>query len=319
MTPRKISPNKQEAFRVPNSLLQGLTTTSATSLNRLKPFPTTVLLGLLAQLDPKRPEREVRMSVSDILDIIEVAKTVDHVVDRSWETAKGDQRQKRYRAQRCSPAQRRQVNDALLQLHSHSVVIQRRRKAKKGRPAETEVRVVHILDMFGYLYQHAGRDLDIHDLPGRMSKVNVGSDDRPVWRIRRHQAGEEVAERSSGVVFRLNKELAEEIAGGREGLGFTIVARRIFGLLKRERRSPSTVRLLLLVLRQRSRTFHRQLNKLIGDVGLDTSHPRRAAEGLRRSLEAIKQSGLITSYQIDPEKDRLHIDSNPDWNFQEPR
>jgi len=317
MTPRKISPNKQGAFRVPNSLLQGLTTASATDLNKIKPFATAVLLGLVAQVDAKQPGKEVHMSTSNILDVIEVAKTVDHAVARSWETVEGDKRQKRYRAQRHNPTQVGQVSEALLTLYNQSVVVQLRRKGEKGRPPETELRVVHILDMFGYRYKHKGRDLDLHDLPEGKSKVNVGSDDRPVWRVRRRQADRQVAERPSGVVFRLNKELAEEIGGSRQGIGFTIVARRIFGLLKRERRSPSTVRLLLLVLRQRSRTFHRQLNKLIGDVvGLDTSHPRRAAEGLRRSLEAIKHIGLIDQYQIDTDQDRLRISRNADWHLQ---
>jgi hypothetical protein len=46
-------------FRVPNSIIQGLTTTTAAGLNRLTVFQMVTLLGLLTRVSPKQPTKEV--------------------------------------------------------------------------------------------------------------------------------------------------------------------------------------------------------------------------------------------------------------------
>jgi hypothetical protein len=313
-TQKKPGNGKREAFRVPNSILQGVTTTTTAQLNKLRAFPMTVLLGLLTLVDSKRPHQDVRAKVSDLLEIIEVGKMVAQVVDREWTTAEGDTRRKQYKANRYNPTHVRQVNDALLQLHGQTVAVHR--KAKKGG-ANAENRNVHILDMFGYSYGRNGRDVDVDDLPTDRRKVNVGTQERPVWRVRRRRGEAEVDERPSGVLFRLNRELAEEIAGGKQGISFTLVARRVFGVLRSIRHDPGAVRMVLLTIRQRNTVFTRRLRKLIADLSLGETHPQRAMERLKDTLEIMKQLGLIEEYEIDPEGDRIQIQRNPGWYREE--
>ena len=71
---------------MPNSVVQGLTTTTAAGLNRLTASQMVTLFGLIAHVLAKHPRREVRLGVADILEIVRVGKTVKGVVGRSWTT-----------------------------------------------------------------------------------------------------------------------------------------------------------------------------------------------------------------------------------------
>src|SRR5262249_36565153 len=118
------------SFRVPNSIIQGLTTGSAAGLNtpaglnRPTAVPTGTPPGLLTQVPPRSPDREVRTNVSTILEIIEVSRQVAHAVEREWSTGAGEVRRRRYTSRRYSPKHLRMVHEALLVLHNHSVLIQ---------------------------------------------------------------------------------------------------------------------------------------------------------------------------------------------------
>src|SRR5262245_5024598 len=138
-----MSQKPRDSFRVPNSIIQGLTTETKASLNRLSTFQIVTLLGLFAHVTPKQADREVRLRVSQILEVIEVSRCVTQVVNRTWKTSKGKTRRRRYRANRFSPKHMAKIHDALLSLFNQSVVIH-------GRRGEGQVeRVVHILDCFG--------------------------------------------------------------------------------------------------------------------------------------------------------------------------
>jgi len=88
------------------------------------------------------------------------------------------------------------------------VVVRRR----DGKGQRLDDRQVHLLDMFGYSYRSDGRELDLDDLPEDRQKVNVGTQDRPVYRIRRQTDDGDPYDHPSGIVFRLNTELAQELA-----------------------------------------------------------------------------------------------------------
>src|SRR5690349_18051525 len=91
------------SFRMPNSIVQGLTTTTPTGLNRLTAFQMVTLFGLMAHVPAKHPQREVRIRLRDILEIIRVGKTVTDAVDRTWTTRDGVERRRRYRRARYNP------------------------------------------------------------------------------------------------------------------------------------------------------------------------------------------------------------------------
>jgi hypothetical protein len=307
---KKASP-ATGSFRVPNSIIQGLTTGTAAELNRLPPFTMTVLLGLLSLVDPRRPGREVRARPSDVLEVVEVGKSVAHAVEREWITSSGERRRRRYTARRYSPRQMVEVHQALQALHSQTVVV-RRRDPKTG--ARLEDRTVHLLDMFGYAYERDGRPLDVDDLPPGVDRVNVGTPQRPLWRLRRRNGQGEQTERPSGILFRLNTELAAELQSARGSIGFTLLARKVFGVLRTLCHAPAAMRLLILVLRQTEEVFHRPLETLLDDLGWDPGHRARTEVQLREALDRLRTLGVVLGFQLDLERGRVTVTKNADWH-----
>ncbi len=299
---------------MPNSIMQGLVTDTPAGLNRLGVFPTTVLLGLLTRVDPKRPEAEVCVRPSDILEIIQVGKSVAYAVERRWETTSGPRR-KQYEGKRYSPKQMQRVLKALLALHDQKVAV---RRFLRGGRAALEDRVVHVLDMFGYRYEDEGQLLDVDDLPRGRERVNVGSAERPVWRVSSRAGGRTRALRPSGVLFRLNAELAREVTGEEGTIKFTHMARRVFGVLRLFCREPAAVRLLLLVVRQTGPEFQRHLGKTLGELGWDPHHRARSVEGLRQALKRMMQERIVTDYHLEEETDLLRIRWNKGWYEETP-
>ncbi len=297
---------------MPNSLVQGLTTSTAAELNRLPPRAMITLLGLLSLVDPRRPGREVRARPAALLDILDVGRTVAHAVTREWQTADGSRRSEEYACRRHSPAALERIRSALVELHDRTVVVQ----SPAGR-GERAVRAVHVLDSFGFVYRDGGREVDVDDLPPGCRRVNVGSDKRPLWRLRRQSPRGEREVRTTGIVFRLNAELAAELSGGPHTIGFTVLARRAFPLLRRFRQDAAAVRLVLLVLRQTGATFTRRLGELLEDLGLEPGHPARGLGRLEKLLERLVELSLIRHYEVDPLADRLHVERNPDWYREE--
>jgi len=302
MTKKTTPPHS--SFLAPNSIMQGLVTTTEASLNKLDSFDMVTLLGLLALVDPQRPEAEACAKVSDILGVIEVGKAVAHAVDREWTTEAGEQRSKTYTARRFSPRHREMIDTTLRRLHDQKVVI-RRQHAKTKRK---EYRTVHLLDMYGYQYREDGRPLDVDDLPPGQKRVNVGSEERPVWKL--------PCKRPTGILFRFNKELARELAGAKGTIRFTIVARKIFPVLREFVKSPNRIRLLLLIVRQTSPTFKRRLRQAVGDLGWDLSHATRAMSEVSTTLERFKSLGIVVDFTVDEPGDRLEVTVNKQWHLQ---
>jgi hypothetical protein len=241
---------------------------------------------------------------------MEVSRQVAHVVDRTWVTATGEHKRQHYPARRYSPKALQQVQEALLALHDQKVQIRRKDpKTGKGR----DDLVVHLLDMYGFRYEEEGKPLDVFDPPPGRVKVNVGTVDRPVWRLRRQTAEEDCDERPSGVIFRISKELASEMCGVKGSIKFTLLARRIFGLLRHFSHDPIGIRLLLLVVRQTGEEFSRRLDKLLGDLGFDPEHRARNLDRLQRTLEDLQGKGLIQGYAVDLERDEVQVRRNPSW------
>jgi hypothetical protein len=296
---------------VANSIIQGLTTETQAELNRLPPFTTTVLLGLCALVDPKHPTREVCARPSDILEIVEVGKKVAHAVDRTWNTAAGEVRSKSYQARRYNPKYWGMLHTALRKLHDQTVLVQR---WDQKRHVKLEDRVVHLLDMFGYEYRQQGAPVDIDDPPPGVIKVNEGTDERPLWRLKEQTATGDRFQRPNGILFRLNSELAKELTGAKGTIGFTILARRVFGVLRTLSKDPSAIRLTLLILRQTAPLFQRSLEKLLQDLGWDPEHPTRALGQLEEALKGLQALGVIQAFTIDQEQHQVAITRNESWH-----
>ena len=310
MPPRRKA-TANDVLRVPNSLIQGLTTATSTELNRLNAFDTTTLLGLLALVDQKHPNRDVYTSISQVLEIIEVGRNVAQTVDRKWINADGTTQSRTYSSTRYSPRIRERIEDALIRLHDRKVQIQRWEGRK---PRNRQDRCVHVLEMFGFTYVREGRQLDVDDLPQNLAKANRGSDERPVWRIvETDEDGQEIEFRATGIVFRLSKELGEELRGKNGTVKFTMVARRIFGLLRRFSRQPTAIRLLLTIVRQTDVEFTRRLNKLQNELGCDKFRRNKFEANLTSILDELVEEDIVRQYNLAPSTDRLTVTRNPDW------
>src|SRR4051812_8320417 len=120
------TPAPRGSFRMPNSVIQGLTTTTPTGLNRLTAFQMVTLFGLMAHVSAKHPQREVRIRLRDILEIIRVGRGAPLGGDGTGETGAGGGGGRRSAARRYSPKHLEQVHDALLALYDRSVVIRQR-------------------------------------------------------------------------------------------------------------------------------------------------------------------------------------------------
>jgi hypothetical protein len=305
------SKERRGAFRVPNSLVQGLTTTTrATGLNRLTSFQMVTLFGLMAHVSSKQPQKEVRLKVRDILEIIGVSRNVSHAVERRWTTRSREERRRRYEAVRYHPKHLKVVHDALLALHNTSVALHHF-DTKSGRKVKDEI--IHILDSFGYVYEVGGRCLDVDDLPADRERVNIGTDDRPVWRVLRRAGAGDRYERPAGVTFRLNKELAQEVLQRKGTVGFTLFAQAVFDLFRQFMRSPAAIRLLVLTLRQTQEEFTRCLAQMLDDLGFDSAHKKRGIDHLKEVLGRLRDREIVTRFEIDEDADRVKVGINRTW------
>lgn len=297
------------SFRVSNSLIQNFTTSAPSGLNRLPALDMLVLLGLVRLVDQKAPEREVHTTPTEVLEILEVSRNVAHVVTRERSLDDGTTQEKTYTESRFSPAKRVRLDEALLSLFHRTVEVTRCNRKAHTR----EKRLVHVLDSFGYSYFDRGRAVDLDDVAPPRRKVNVGSEDRPVYRLVRQDAGGERRERAAGVFFRLNAELAAEIRNEKNTIGFTLLAGRVFQLLRRFHRRPLAIRLFLLVERQTGEVTTRSLSQVLTDVGGD-SHDRRAVlDELQRSLAEFRDLGVVKSYVVDVPEDLLRFEKDDLW------
>ncbi|MEI7684645.1 MAG: hypothetical protein WCL32_06435 [Planctomycetota bacterium] len=307
----QANPSKPiESFRVPNSIVQGLTTTTPAGLNRLTSFQMVTLFGLMAHVSSKHPDKEVRLKVCEILEIIRISKCVTQAIERIWTDGDGRQHHGHYRVPRYSPRHMEKVHEALLALHNQSVAIH---YFDPNSGLKIKDHIVHLLDSFGYCYQADGRQLDVDDLPRDRSRVNVATDDRPVWKVRRRTAGGHQYERPTAVTFRLNRELAQEILGSKGTIRFTLFAHRVFDLFRDYVGSPAAIRLVVLTLRQIHSEFTRCLTPTLDDLGFDTSHLERGVKYLEEVLERLRGDEIVTGFAIDREADRITITLNRDW------
>jgi len=250
------------------------------------------------------------MTVSEILHIIEVSENVAHAVTREWETVKGEKRQRTYPARRFSPKHIQKIHDTLLTLHDRKVVIRRNSKQRR----EVADRIVHILDSFGYVYKCDGEMLDLDDLPPGNHKFNIGTEDRPVFRVCKTTGAKKSFRRPIGVLFRLNGELADELTNKKKGtIGYTLFARKVFGLLRQHIRHPAAIRLILLILRQTDKEFTRNIGPASEGLGWDVTHPKRAAAECEKILLSLKGEGLVVDFDLDPGKGKLWVKINRGW------
>jgi len=303
------------SFRVPNSIVQGITTSTDTQLNRMTAVETVTLMALLSFVASDTPGKEVRVKRADILAAMKLYKACSNTVTRRWEKNSGESRQEQYTNARNSPAQYKAVQDASAVLAGLKVIIKRKEKGQKSKRLYEEP----IFRELGYRYEIDGKALDVHRLPSGYERENVGTNERPLWVVYVQTPDGKRRLPCKHIYFKLNEKLADEVQGLKGSVKYTLFDRKVFALLRRLSKDPKALRLVILILRQTNESFTRVLSQLLKDLGYDMSHKKRSIQTLRDTLYQLAQIGVVKRFQIDQEADRLFIDHNKDWYQLHPR
>ncbi len=310
----KLQPSST-SFRVPNSIVQGLTTSTDMQLNRLTAVEIVTLIALVSFVASDAPDKEVKVKLADILAAMELYKACSNTFTRHWEENTGESRRNRYWNVRYSPAQTKAVQDALPVLAGLEVIIKRKEKGQKQWSSSR----VPIFREFGYRFERDGKSLDVHHLPPGYERENVGTTERPLWVVYVQTPDGKRRLPCKHIYFRLNDKLADEVQGRRGTLQSTLFDRQVFTLLRHISKDPKAIRLLILVLRQTGASFTRVLSSMLKDLGYDMSHKKRSIQILRDTLYRLVQVRVVNQFNISPETNRLFIDHNKDWYTHHPK
>jgi hypothetical protein len=282
---RNTSPGPPDV-KVPNALIGELYNPSPESFWRvLQHRSYLVALGLLGLVDPNEPGKEVTTKATKIIEIIEDARNIEHRYLDEWHRVDGAQVKKGRATKVFRPKLYGEVGAALVRLFTTAFQINTVRCERLTRGKESSISrrksqtFVHFLDSFRFIYVDHGEELDL-DLvsPGELENISP-VEDRPVYKLRGGQ-------RPSFISFRLNTELADELAG--KGRRYTTFLGAIFGVLKKLANDPAAARTALWVISQRKKEITRSrawvLTRLIAGA-----KNRTAQEGQRRLEEVLKK------------------------------
>jgi hypothetical protein len=295
-------------FSMPNSLIQNLISkgTDSTILS-LSGIDLITLVGCLALVDPKRLGDRVEVKFTDLLSLLQFNKSCSHKVYGHALAPLGDR--VAYSTGRFSPKLVEAIKSSIERLFQAKCVTFR----KVGKT--TEERHTHLFESYGFVYGDGTDPLDLDCLPDNLEKINTcDSCPRPIYKVRYLSTGK--LKPSTKFFFHLHNSLVEELKGGRCTYKFTKLSVKIFSLLGRLGRERSTVRTLLLILRQ-TRTdgvFARSnLKGTLSALGFDSSHFSDSCGQLIRLLSKLVDEGVVVNFNVDTEKNRVEITQNKNW------
>ena len=304
-----MKPHKNlKEFSMPNSLIQNLTAdgTDSTMLS-LSGIDLITLVGCLALVDPKRPGDRVEVKFASLLSLLQFSKSCSHKVFSHALVPLG--KREVYSTSRFSPKLVAGIKSSIEQLFQAKCVSFRR--VVKA----VEEKHTHLFESYGFVYEDDDNVLDLDDLPFGLEKINTCvSCPRPVYKLRYVLSGK--LKPSTKFFFHLHSSLVEELKGGRCTYKFTKLSVKIFSLLGRLGRERSTVRTLLLILRQvcKDGVFVRcDLKNTLGALGFDSSHFSDSCRRLERLLSKLVDEGIVVSFDVDTKNNRLEITQNKNW------
>jgi|LakMenE18May11ns_1017448.scaffolds.fasta_scaffold9956270_6 hypothetical protein len=304
-----MKPHKNlKEFSMPNSLIQNLTAdgTDSTMLS-LSGIDLITLVGCLALVDPKRPGDRVEVKFASLLSLLQFSKSCSH---RVFSHALIPPRKRaEYSTGRFSPKLVAAIKSSIEQLFQAKCVSFRR--VVKA----IEEKHTHLFESYGFVYEDEDNVLDLDDLPFGLEKINTCvSCPRPVYKLRYLLSGK--LKPSTKFFFHLHNSLVEELKGGRCTYKFTKLSVKIFSLLGRLGRDRTTIRTLLLILRQTSKDgffVRSNLKSTLRALGFDSSHFSESCTSLSALLSKLIDEGIVVSFNVDTENNRLEITQNKNW------
>ena len=295
-------------FSIPNSLIQNVTTagTDSTMLS-LSGIDLITLVGCLALVDPKRPGDRVKVKFTDLLGLLQFNKSCSHKVYGHALVPLGGR--VAYSTGRFSPKLVKDIKSSIERLFQAKCVTFR----KVGKTDEEKH--THLFESYGFVYGGETEPLDLDDLPSGLEKINTCvSCPRPVYKLRYLLSGK--LKPSTKFFFHLHNSLVEELKGVRCTYKFTKLSVKIFSLLGRLGRDRSTIRTLLLILRQTSKDgffVRSNLKSTLRALGFDSSHFSESCTSLSALLSKLIDEGIVVSFNVDTENNRLEITQNRNW------
>ena len=301
-------PKTIKEFKMPNTLVQGLTDNGAhPALAGLSGTDLVTLVGCLSLVDPKKPGACVDIRFADLLDILQFDKGCSHKLYSRGVTSFGERIL--YPARRFSPKLVERVKASIEQLFQVKCVSFRH----DGKTLKEEH--THVFDSYGYVYEQENSVLDLDALPPGLEKVNTcDTCTRPIYKLRDRSSGK--LKPPSYFFFRLNSSLVEELEGKRKTIQSTKLSVKIFSLLGRLGRERTTIRTLLLILRQTRKDgmFVRcDLRNTLGALGFDNSHFSGSCASLDKLLSKLIEEKVVVTFDIDTKTNRLEVKHNKDW------
>ena len=303
-------PKNIKEFKMPNTLVQGYTDNgSDPALAGLSGLALITLVGCLSLVDPKNPGASVNIRFADLLDILQFNKSYSHKVYSHAVTPSSGRAE--YLTSRFSPKDVTRLKDSIEQIFQVKCVSFR-------QDAETHKEEhAHVFDSYEYVYMRGNSvlDLDSFSLSPELEKVNTcDTCPRPIYKVRDRLSKK--VKPPTYFSFRLNSKLVEELKGNRKTKGSTKLSVKIFSLLARLGRERTTIKTLLLILRQTRKDgmFVRcDLKRILGALGFDSSHFSRSCTGLRTLLSRLVTERVVFTFNIDTENNRLEIKQNKNW------
>ena len=295
-------------FSIPNSLIQNVTTagTDSTMLS-LSGIDLITLVGCLALVDPKRPGDRVKVKFTDLLGLLQFNKSCSHKVYGHALVPLGGR--VAYSTGRFSPKLVKDIKSSIERLFQAKCVTFR----KVGKTDEEKH--THLFESYGFVYGDETEPLDLDRLPDHLEKItSCDSCPRPFYKVRYLSTGKLIP--STKFFFDLHSSLVEELKGVRCTYKFTKLSVKIFSLLGRLGRERSTVRTLLLILRQvcKDGVFVRcDLKNTLGALGFDSSHFSDSCRRLERLLSKLVDEGIVVRFNVDTKNNRLEITQNKNW------
>ena len=295
-------------FSMPNSLIQNLTSegTDSTILS-LSGIDLITFVGCLALVDPKRPGDRVKVKFTDLLGLLQFNKSCSHKVYGHALAPLKDR--VAYSTGRFSPKLVEGIKSSIERLFQAKCVTFRR----VGKTVEEKH--THLFEYYGFVYGDETYPLDLESPPDDLVKINTcDSCPRPVYKLRYLSTGK--LKPSTKFFFHLHSSLVEELEGKRCTIRFTKLSVKIFSLLGRLGRDRSTIRTLLLILRQTSKDgffVRSNLKSTLRALGFDSSHFSKSCTSLSALLSRLVDEGIVVSSNVDTKNNRLEIKQNKNW------
>ncbi len=269
------------------------------------PFDLWAMLGCFSLLDPKKPTRPVIIKTTELLEVLDFARTISEALGHYATFASGEYAM---------------LRESLHRLFTVEVILAGEYNVKTGQRGRSEKRLVEyhtrILASYAYIYPAGVTPPD--QLPeAKRRNINKAT-------TLSNEPGPPIYEFANGprpeaIEFRVSEELLRGLTGKIPNIGATVFPMKIFELRRKiPSRDSTTIKLLMWVCRQTKQSPRIGLDKLCRGLNLFDAKGRnvdRTRESALRSLDRLQDFGVIEGYTHDTKTDVVVLKKAEDWHF----